>query len=62
MFWEDHVAAELQAWRPLILEQGIGIALSGASTRLITVLRLAASRLFEECEAREFVARGRHQG
>ncbi len=58
-FWAAHVAAELHPWRPLIEELGLGIALSGASTRLLPVLRLAAAQLYEECEAREFVAGGR---
>ena len=61
-FWAAHVATALHPWRPLIEELGIGIALSGASTRLLPVLRLAAAQLYEECEAREFVAAGRHQG
>ncbi len=60
VFWDDHVAPELWAWRPLIVAQGIGVALAGASTRLLTILQLAAGRLYEECEVREFVARGRH--
>lgn len=47
-FWET-VPVELQPWRFLCRDRGVGYAITGASTQMLIVLRHVTARLYEPC-------------